>query len=152
MGVRRVVAGEDAAGRSHLRADGPPPTHYRFAGARPEIVHPTGDASPPDADELLIGQLWQTGGAEAAEFTQALPEHGTRWRIVTFGPHRATPMHTTATVDYDLVLDGEITLILDDGEVALGAGDAVVVPGVSHGWRTGEQACAMSVVMVALER
>jgi hypothetical protein len=48
----------------------------------------------------------------------------------------APGMHTTPTVDYDLVLDGEIWLELSDGhEVKLVAGDVVVQHGVRHAWR-----------------
>ena len=45
-------------------------------------------------------------------------------------------MHTTPTVDYDLVLDGEVWLELSDGkEVRLTAGDLVVQHGARHAWR-----------------
>ncbi|MEW2398005.1 cupin domain-containing protein [Streptomyces sp. NPDC046862] len=44
-------------------------------------------------------------------------------------------MHTTPTLDYDVVLDGELWLELDDGEVRLSAGDVVVQHGTRHAWR-----------------
>ena len=43
-------------------------------------------------------------------------------------------MHRTETVDYAVVLEGEITLILDDGDVSLKAGDVVIQRGTSHAW------------------
>jgi hypothetical protein len=43
-----------------------------------------------------------------------------------------------------------VTLLLEDGEVELNAGDSVVIPGVMHGWRSGPEACVSSVVLVAL--
>jgi mannose-6-phosphate isomerase-like protein (cupin superfamily) len=44
-------------------------------------------------------------------------------------------MHTTPTVDYDIVLEGELWLELTDGEVRLTAGDVVVQHGTRHAWR-----------------
>jgi mannose-6-phosphate isomerase-like protein (cupin superfamily) len=44
-------------------------------------------------------------------------------------------MHTTPTVDYDVVLEGELWLELTDGEVRLTAGDVVVQHGTRHAWR-----------------
>ena len=43
-------------------------------------------------------------------------------------------MHRTASIDYGIVLEGEITLILDDSEVTLRAGDVVVQRGTDHAW------------------
>jgi len=44
-------------------------------------------------------------------------------------------MHRTETVDYAVVLEGEITLLLDEGEVSLKAGDVVIQRGTNHAWR-----------------
>ena len=51
-------------------------------------------------------------------------------------------MHRTETVDYGIVLEGEITLVLDGGETPLHAGDVVVQRGTSHAWanRSGRMA------------
>jgi uncharacterized cupin superfamily protein len=43
-------------------------------------------------------------------------------------------MHRTETVDYAVVLDGEIVLLLDDSEVKLGTGDVVIQRGTNHAW------------------
>jgi len=43
-------------------------------------------------------------------------------------------MHRTETVDYAVVLEGEITLILYEGDVNLKAGDVVIQRGTSHAW------------------
>ena len=45
-----------------------------------------------------------------------------------------SPLHRTASVDYGIVLEGQITLILDDSEVTLQAGDIVVQRGTDHAW------------------
>jgi len=53
----------------------------------------------------------------------------------TFGRGGRHPMmHRTETVDYAVVLEGEITLLLDEGDVQLKAGDVVIQRGTSHAW------------------
>jgi mannose-6-phosphate isomerase-like protein (cupin superfamily) len=51
------------------------------------------------------------------------------------GPGEPAFMHATNTIDYLAVLSGEITLVLETGEVVLRAGDLIVDRGVIHGWR-----------------
>jgi len=43
-------------------------------------------------------------------------------------------MHRTETVDYGIVVEGELVLIMDDGETTVGAGDIVIQRGTNHGW------------------
>jgi quercetin dioxygenase-like cupin family protein len=58
-------------------------------------------------------------------------------------------MHATDTLDFMVVLDGQVELGLDDGEYVLGAGDTVVQRGTRHRWRVvGDRPCTWSVVMV----
>jgi quercetin dioxygenase-like cupin family protein len=58
-------------------------------------------------------------------------------------------MHATDTLDLMLVLGGEIVLGVDDGEVRLGAGDAVVQRGTRHRWRVvGDEPCTYWVTML----
>lgn len=61
-------------------------------------------------------------------------------------------MHRTPSIDYGIVLDGEIVLILDEEEVLLGQGDVVVQRGSNHGWsnRSGRM-CRMAFVMISAE-
>jgi len=63
-------------------------------------------------------------------------------------------MHTTDTVDFDVVLSGEICLELDDGkEVALKAGDCVVQNGTRHAWRNrSKENCVIAVALVGARR
>jgi quercetin dioxygenase-like cupin family protein len=63
------------------------------------------------------------------------PEAGTRVRIVDMPPGARSPMHRTESVDYGVVLEGEITLVLDDGSVTtVGPGELVVQRGTDHAW------------------
>ncbi len=59
-------------------------------------------------------------------------------------------MHKTCTVDYCIVLSGEIWAVLDEGEVLLRAGDCLVQRGTHHAWsnRTDEP-CTIAFVLVA---
>jgi quercetin dioxygenase-like cupin family protein len=165
--MRRLVVGTGPDGRSAVVADGPPPSVYRFGGADGDrdphdlkgLAASDGEASAAPG-EVVVSELWATLGgdrpdgtdptATADGFDVECPPGGTRWRIVEMGAGRERPMHRTVTVDYDLVLAGEIDLLLEDGPVRLRAGDAVVLPGVVHGWRTAKSACTMAVAMVAL--
>ena len=51
-------------------------------------------------------------------------------------------MHRTETVDYAVVLEGELTLLLDDEDIVLKAGDVVIQRGTNHAWsnRSGKPA------------
>ena len=63
-------------------------------------------------------------------------------------------MHTTDTIDFDVILSGEIWLELDDGvEVHLKAGDCVVQNGTRHAWRNrGTEPCLMAVFAIGANR
>ena len=50
------------------------------------------------------------------------------------GSARHAAMHATVTIDYIYVVEGEITLLLDDGDTVLRAGDVLVQGGASHSW------------------
>ena len=59
-------------------------------------------------------------------------------------------MHTTPTIDYGIVLSGEIDLELDEGEVHLQAGDVVVQRGTRHAWRNrGTEPCRIAFVLIS---
>ena len=63
---------------------------------------------------------------------------------------RATPSCTgPQTVDYGIVLDGELTLIVDEGETVVRAGDIVVQRGTNHGWanRSGSN-CRIAFILI----
>ncbi len=63
-------------------------------------------------------------------------------------------MHTTDTVDFDVIVSGEVVLELDDGaEVLLRAGDCVIQNGTRHAWRNrSSQNCVIAVTLVGAER
>lgn len=168
--VRRVLTGHDAQGRSTFIADGPAP-NVKEMSAMPGLALT-------DLWETKGAPASNAGDADAADRPVHLepPKNGTILRIVEFPPdsawrnrtdgkdgfksigaghaqdrHSADPMmHTTSTVDYIIVLKGEIYAILETGEKLLKAGDVLVQRGTNHSWsvRTSEP-CIVAAVLVS---
>jgi quercetin dioxygenase-like cupin family protein len=59
-------------------------------------------------------------------------------------------LHRTDTIDYDVVLEGQVTLLLEDELVNLERCDSVVLPGTVHGWRAGPDGVLLSIVVLGL--
>jgi quercetin dioxygenase-like cupin family protein len=132
---RRVVTGHTPEGVSVVISDGPVPVSREIP-----------------ADGVSFHEIWNTTGAPAPinavetiepterELAVPPPERGTKIRINEFAPGcldergLQSPVHRTASIDYGIVLEGEITLLLDDSEVTLTAGDIVVQRGTDHAW------------------
>jgi mannose-6-phosphate isomerase-like protein (cupin superfamily) len=69
--------------------------------------------------------------AQAKEVFKAMGNEGGS----TFGDNKRHPfMHRTKTIDYAVVLEGEVTMLLDDSEVHLKQGDVVIQRGTNHAW------------------
>jgi quercetin dioxygenase-like cupin family protein len=110
-------------------------------------------AGPPEAEglhEIFDGPLCFTppeGPKE--EFLDMSPGPGAaRWRVFEFSPGLVYGMHRTATVDFDVVIDGSVTLGLDRQEVLLGPGDGVLLRGDRHSWQAGPQGCRMLIALL----
>ena len=147
---RRVVTGHTPDGVSVVVSDGPVPVSREI----------------PD-DGVAFHEVWNTEGAparieavEATEPTQRTlavppPPRGTKIRINEFAPGYLddrglqSPVHRTASIDYGIVLEGEITLIMDEGETVVRAGDIVIQRGTNHGWanRSGKP-CRIAFVLI----
>jgi len=80
------------------------------------------------------------GGGEAIEdmgariLGTAPPPHGTRFCVIDFPPGRPGAMHRTETIDYVIVLAGEIEMDMDQSSVTLKAGDILIQRGTNHSW------------------
>ncbi len=58
-------------------------------------------------------------------------------------------MHRTETIDYAIVLEGEVTMILDDSEVLLKTGDVVVQCGINHAWSNrSDKVCRIAFILM----
>lgn len=121
---RRIVTGLDAEGKSCVLFDGPVPRHGPVAN----LVWRS-DAVPAD----------NTGKTDAAApyAMEMLHDGGTNFILTELPPDLGGEafMHATDTLDYLVVISGEVVLVLETGEVTLRAGDLIVDRGVIHGWR-----------------
>lgn len=157
---RRIVTGHDAEGKAIITADGAVERTYMIGGPNgakfhevwstyqsPALIDTKGGEPeegglllappkngtrirvidfPPEGNEILsltnsqaLDHFKTMGGAEASK-TEGVKPHPL--------------MHRTQTVDYGIVLDGELTLIVDRGETTLHAGDIVIQRGTNHAW------------------
>jgi len=131
---RRVVTGHDAVGKSIVLSDGPPPQHHPMHGS----------AVGADFFEIwnVAAAVPQLTAAEAREPNERaftiMPVAGHLLRIIDIYPPRQggrrTVMHRTQTLDYVVVIEGEVVLVLEDGEVVLRQSDVVVQRGTNHAW------------------
>ncbi|WP_037680165.1 cupin domain-containing protein [Streptomyces griseus] len=174
--MRRIVTGHDENGRSVVVSDGPVPRSREFTtlpGFVSRLLWATEPGEP----------LGRTGADPTPKVTSLLPAPGgNRFIVLTLPPDTAMAdpafdpvahgreqqadspgladlmeadgMHTTPTVDYGIVLRGEIVLELDDGHhTHLSAGDVVIQNGTRHGWRNhSDQPVTMAFVLIGAER
>lgn len=139
---RRVVTGHDERGVSAFASDGPVP-----------VVRTAPDGA-------LFCEIWSTD-AMPATIAAAEPDptltavtvppgpNGTKIRINVFPPGVVSPVHRTQSVDYGIVLNGEVVLVLDDSETVLRAGDVVVQRGTNHRWENrSAQTARMAFILV----
>ena len=167
--VRRVITGHDSEGRSTFIADAAAP-NVKEVAAMPGLALT-------DLWETTGAPASNEGDADAADRPVRLepPAKGTILRIVEFPPdsqwrtarsrdafkaigasHAAdrsssdAMMHKTRTVDYIIVLKGEIYAIMETGEKLLRAGDVLVQRGTNHSWSVrGSEPCIVAVVLVS---
>lgn len=172
MTTRRIVTALDKDGKSFFLHDGPTPGILDLGRAVDEEIW-IDDPGRPDLDNRF-------DPAAAEKFDLEPPLGGSRIRVFTFMPDKfmsekgqlydpeqlaATAqrfntgkamdpnnpgMHTTATIDYGIVLSGKISLELDSGTVALESGDIVVQRATPHAWRNvSDEPCSMLFVLIA---
>lgn len=132
---RRVVTGHTTDGKSVVLIDGPVPVSKQI----PEdgvAFHEIWNTS--DAPTVITAEVEQD--PTSRDLAVPPPPRGTKIRINEFEPGflnergLQSPVHRTESVDYGIVLEGEIVLVLDDTEVTLRAGDIVVQRGTDHAW------------------
>jgi mannose-6-phosphate isomerase-like protein (cupin superfamily) len=141
INVRRVVTGHDDQGRAKVLID---ETVKNVASQRPGA---------------LYSVIWSSEGFPANNDGDADPSgkkigttisDGTVFRIVSFGPGVAPRNHRTDSIDYAVVMSGEIDMELDVGKVHLKAGDVLVQRGTIHNWvNTGSEPCVIAFTLVA---
>jgi quercetin dioxygenase-like cupin family protein len=127
--IRRVVTGHDQANVAKVLTDGPASNaKYPQPGTVSTMIWCT-NGSPAS---MPIGETPEDMGARI--IGTAPPAHGSRFAIIDFPPGNAPHMHRTETIDYVIVLEGEIEMDMDQSSVKLKAGEVLVQRGTNHAW------------------
>lgn len=172
--IHRVVTGHDAEGKAIVASNGPLPTVVEIQAIPGTVFHevwethatpaPVNNAAdpttgplklppprlgtrmrfvdiPPDTNEFLAQGATQMKDA----FTQAGDASAST--VKRDSPHPL--MHRTESIDYGVVIEGEMTLVLDDSEVPLKPGSVVIQRGTNHAWanRSGKP-CRMLFMLI----
>lgn len=141
--VRRVVTGHDANGKAVFRSDERFVTEPIPAGDANFALIWTAPALPVDNNDETDGRKRDAG---------LTLRGGSVIRVTDTPPGCQSPMHRTNSLDYGIVLAGELELELDDGvKTLLGPGDIVVQRGTIHRWRNPSQTTTCRVVFVLTE-
>jgi quercetin dioxygenase-like cupin family protein len=172
---RRIVTGHDASGRAIIQSDAPPPRVKKLGATGPmfyEVWNTTGtpapidrsSGEPPEKELTLAPPPHGTrirvldSPPETEEMRNISPEQA-REHFAQIGAAGASRhgsgaarhpfMHRTETVDYGIVLEGEIVLIVDEGETLVKVGDIVIQRGTNHGWanRSGKN-CRIAFILI----
>jgi mannose-6-phosphate isomerase-like protein (cupin superfamily) len=151
--TRRIVTGHDAQGKAVALFDAPVQAKRRSAGGNgmtmiwvttelPVDVAVSSDRAqtqvgvPPPANGTIFRIVdfapAPTGGYGAVDHHQILVAMGIDPTTQGYARHENT--HRTRTIDYAIVLEGEIDMLLDDSEVHVKAGDVLVQQGTNHAW------------------
>ena len=164
--IRRIVTGEDGEGRSIFVADGPAPNVVRaeHSPTIAQVVWATGAGAAKGVDPAPAGHAFgfhSEGGSvlrivdfppdeayDHAELAKFLDQHGVR----DAGKPRHFWFHKTHSLDYAIVLEGEVYAMLDVGETLMRAGDVLIQRATNHSWsnRSGRN-CRMAFVLLALQ-
>jgi mannose-6-phosphate isomerase-like protein (cupin superfamily) len=171
---RRVVTGHNELGRAIIQSDAPPtrvqvvgadgPTFYEVWNTRetPALIDRAG--SEPHESQLTLTPPGRGTRIRVLDFPPETPDlnrmsaeqaraHFAEINAADASTHGAQSrhpfMHRTQTIDYGIVLEGEITLLVDEGETTVRAGDIVVQRGTNHGWanRSGKN-CRIAFILI----
>lgn len=172
---RRVLTAIDAEGQSYIAADGPSPADFVLPGSTYRSTNMWRTAAAP-SDIAAADDIAQHRGVLP-------PEQGTVIRVIDMPPigdatpeqraamvkavfdalypdgrhqegsERSAGMHTTDTIDYAIVLQGEVVAVMDRDETALHAGDILIQRGTPHSWENRSDAiCRIVFVLIAAKR
>jgi len=139
--IRRVVTGHDATGRAVIKID--------------ELAQ-NSVSSRPGASSCVV---WTTEGFpvnndgaddEGLRKTGTTLDNGTVFRILQLAPGVSPRNHRTDSIDYAVVMSGEVDMELDETTVHLKAGDVLVQRGTIHNWvNRGAEPCVIAFVLIA---
>jgi naringenin degradation protein FdeH len=165
--TRRIVTGHDADGKAVAILDAPVVSRQRSPGGNALTMLWVTAESPADV----------SGSADRAETKVGVPppRNGSIFRIVDFPPTTASSQpidhhaillgmgidpatqgyarhqntHRTRSIDYAIVLEGEIDMLMDDTEVRVKAGDVLIQQGTNHAWvNNGTKPCRIAFILI----
>lgn len=169
--IRRVVTGKDATGKAIAIIDAAATAIHRREelGVTNTLLWvldsiPADLSNPADTANKKVGIAPPAGGSifRVIEFSperEIKTDYDARLRIfqgmglAPEGESRDKPrnpsMHRTKTVDYALILSGEIDMLMDDSEIHLKQGDVVIQRGTNHAWvNRGDQPCQVAFILM----
>ena len=173
---RRIVTGHNAAGKAVILEDGPPPRVSCVGGeAGPIFYEVWNTRETPARIDRASGEPPEDGISlappnngtrlrvleippEGENFKDITPEQA-RAHFASVGAAEASShtaagsrhafMHRTETIDYGIVLEGEIVLVVDQGETTVRAGDIVIQRGTNHGWANrSDKPCRIAFILI----
>ncbi len=127
--IRRVVTGHDQNHVAKVIMDGPATNAKPGKSGATSVLIWSTDGTPAD---IAIGEQVEDCGARILGTPP--PESGSRFTVITFPPGNPGRMHRTETLDYVIVMQGEIDMDMDNSTVTLKAGDVMVQRGTNHAW------------------
>lgn len=138
--VRRVVTGHDANGRAVVKIDEVSKNLLSGRAGQMACVVWTTESFPVNNTGDIDEGLRQVG---------TTLKNGTVFRVVEFASGVAPRIHRTDSIDYAIVMSGEIDMELDDTVVHLKAGDVLVQRGTVHNWiNRGTAPCVIAFVLI----
>ena len=167
--VRVVVTGHDPQGVAIIQSDGPATRVFDKLGQEGLVFHEIWNTQQtPVLLDKASGQPFED------KLSLAPPKGGVRIRVLDIPPddasadldavfeniaatdnfkgkesERHASFHRTETLDYGIVLEGELVLIMDEGETTVGPGDIVVQRGTNHGWANrSNKPCRIAFILI----
>ncbi|ADZ92322.1 cupin domain-containing protein [Marinomonas mediterranea] len=142
--VRRVVTGHDEKGNAVIWKDNALPPQYMPQNEDAEFTLIWSTAELPVDNNDPVDGIERDAGVTL--------KGGSVIRVVDMLPGKESPMHRTNSLDYGVVISGELELVLDDGvNTRLYPGDIVVQRGTIHQWRNPSDVTTCRIVFVLTE-
>ena len=139
--VQRVVTGHDANGRAVFKSEDITPTKLIATGDASFLLLWTTQTVPADNNDETDGRSRDVGTTLTG---------GSAFRIVDMLPGQQSPMHRTNSIDYGIVMKGEIELELEDGrKKTIREGGVIIQRGTNHLWRnTTNEVCRIAFILI----
>ena len=142
INVRRVVTGHDENGKAVVRIDD--------RGTHAKSNRPNMTAQVIWTTDDLPVNFAEDGEDKGAREIGTTVQNGSVFRVIEFAPGVTPRNHRTDSIDYAVVVSGEIDMEMDDTVVHLKAGDVLVQRGTIHNWvNQGTEPCVIAFVLIS---